>query len=262
MGVEVLTAVHAAYGRFLPAAWASLMAQSYDDWGWLVQVDGPDEPVLDALATCGAAKDHRVRIASNGSQEGPATTRNIALGRACAPLIQNLDADDELEPDTLTLLTNALRRYPTAGYAVGHARDLLPTGELRQHTLPVEAGVLLRGTLLRSWRTEPDRYQVPIHPAGIMWQRTLLLIVGGWPALRGIDDTGLLMAASALCDGVLIDAPTLRYRKHPSQQSAKARISGGGGAQIEFVRQRAALLSATPPWQRPDESISRKPRER
>ena len=209
MGVEVLTAVHADYAKFLPAAWTSLTAQSYPEWSWLVQIDGSDGPVLCELSRCGAAGDARVRIASNGTQEGPATTRNLALGRAGAALIQHLDADDELEPGALTLLSGALHRHPTAGYAVGHARDLLPTGELREHPLPVSPGVLEQGCLPRGWRTEADRYEVPVHPAGVMWRLELLLTLGGWPALRGIDDTALLMAASACCDGVLIEAPTL-----------------------------------------------------
>jgi glycosyltransferase involved in cell wall biosynthesis len=249
MGVEVLTAVHAGYAKFLPAAWTSLKAQSCAEWVWLVQIDGSDGLVLDELSRCGAAEDDRVRIASNGTREGPATTRNLALGRASAALIQHLDADDELEPNALTVLSAALHRHPTTGYAVGHARDLLPTGELREHALPIQPGVLEQGCLPHGWRTEPDRYEVPVHPAGVMWRHELLLTLGGWPALRGIEDTALLMAASACCDGVLIDAPTLRYRRHDDQRSAKTQISPGGGrAQIEFVRRRVALLLAAPKW--------------
>ncbi len=248
MGVEVITAVHAGYARFLPEAWASLQAQSHDDWGWLIQIDGLDGPVLDVLSQCGATDDSRVRVASNGTAEGPATTRNVALGRASAPLIQNLDADDQLEADGLALLVEALRRHPSAGYAVGHARDLMSTGALREHPLPVEAGILPRGCLLAAWVTEPGRCRVPVHPAATMWHRTLLSTLGGWPALHRMDDTALLMSASALCDGVLVDAPTLRYRRHPGQRSAKASKFRGGGVQVALVRERAALLSAITAW--------------
>ncbi|WP_431042797.1 glycosyltransferase [Streptomyces sp. P1-3] len=230
MRVDVVTAVHAPYAAFLPTAWESLCAQSHSDWGWLVQVDGPYDEVLDALSACGAARDARVRVEVNRTSEGPAVTRNVALGRGTAPLVQNVDADDLLEPDALAILADALAAHPAAGFALGHARDLLPTGELRDHALPVPAGVLARGALLADWATEPGAYRLPVHPAGVMWRRSLLLRIGGWSALRGMEDTGTLMAASAMAPGVLLDAPTLRYRKHPGQSSAQTSDFSGGGA--------------------------------
>ncbi|MBH1935327.1 glycosyltransferase [Streptomyces sp. AV19] len=252
MLVNVVTAVHAPHAVFLPAAWESLRRQSHGDWGWLVQIDGPADAVLRALADCGAARDDRVDVAANGTGEGPAVTRNVALGRAEAELVQNADADDELEPDALALLAGALAGRPRAGFAVGHARDLLPGGALRRRELPLGAGTLPRGALLDAWSTGgEDGYRLPVHPAGVMWRRSLLLALGGWSALHGMEDTGLLMAASATAEGVLVDAPTLRYRKHPGQLSARRDDFAGGGLQIELVRQRAAVLRTLPGWAGP-----------
>ncbi|GAA2919156.1 hypothetical protein GCM10020221_14300 [Streptomyces thioluteus] len=186
-------------------------------------------------------------VAANGTGEGPAVTRNVALGRVEAEFVQNADADDELEPDALALLAGALAERPRAGFAVGHARDLLPGGALRAHELPVGAGTLPRGALLDAWSDEGG-YRLPVHPAGVMWRRDLLLALGGWSALHGMEDTGLLMAASATAEGVLVDAPTLRYRKHSGQLSARRDDFVGGGRQIELVRQRAAVLRALPGW--------------
>lgn len=248
MRVDVVTAVHAAYARFLPSAWASLRDQIHPHWTWFVQVDGPGAPVLEMLSRCGAAQQARVRVAMNGTHEGPATTRNIALGRAGAPLVHNLDADDELEPAALSLLVGALQADAAAGFAIGQVRDLLAAGELREHPLPVRPGVVARGALVATWTTGADGYRLPVHPAGIMWRRALLLSVGGWSALHGMEDTGLLMAASAISAGVLLDAPTLRYRRHPDQRSAQKSKFAGGGAQIALVRQRASVLGAGPAW--------------
>lgn len=254
MLVNVVTAVHAPYAPFLAATWASLRAQSHRDWTWLVQADGPRpavRPVLDALAACGAAADARVDIAVNGTTEGPAVTRNLALGRAEAPLIQNIDADDELEPDALAILVEALATHPSAGYAVGQARDLLPGGHLHEHPLPLRPGPLPRGALLDAWYTEDDAHRLPVHPAGAMWRRSLLLTLGGWSALYGMEDTGLLMAASAVAPGVLVDTPALRYRKHPGQSSVQPSEFNGRGIQITLVRRRAELLLAQPCWTDP-----------
>lgn len=247
MRVEVVTAVHGAYARFLPDAWRSLRAQTHPDWHWLIQADGTAADVLGPLQDCGATTDSRVTLAVNGTREGPAVTRNIALGRASAPLIQNLDADDELEPTALRSLATALTAHPEAGFAVGPARDLLASGDLIEFPLSFPPGPIPRGALVDSWITEPHEYRLPIHPAGVMWRRELLLMAGGWTAIHNMEDTGLLMSASAMAPGIAIDTVTLRYRKHLAQRSTKT-SSFEGGEQITLIRNRAALLLAGPSW--------------
>ncbi|WP_236793712.1 glycosyltransferase family A protein [Amycolatopsis sp. GM8] len=251
MWVDVVTAVHAAYASFLPAAYASLRAQTHPSWRWLVQIDGVnDSAVRTVLELTGAADDDRVLVDSNRDLTGPAITRNIAAARAEAPLLQNLDADDLLEADAIGLLVSAMRAHPAAGFAVGHARDLLPDGSLREHELSLAPGVLARGTLSDAWLNDPGNDRLPVHPAGAMWRRALVVELGGWTALHGMEDTGLLMAASAVAEGVLVDAPTLRYRKHPRQRSIRTKESkfAGGGAHISLVRQRVEILAAGPGW--------------
>ncbi|WP_368857050.1 glycosyltransferase family 2 protein [Nocardia cyriacigeorgica] len=237
MRVEVVTAVHADYSRFLSAAWASLLSQTHTDWRWLVQIDGPARAARTALVECGAAEDPRVRVATNGTREGPAVTRNVALGRARAALIQNLDADDELEPEALAVLATALDEHPAAGFAVGPARDLLGSGDLVDFPVPYAPGPIPRGALVQHWVTDTETYRLPVHPAGIMWRRELLIAAGGWQALSNMEDTGLLMTASALAPGVVVGQVTLHYRRHRLQRSTQRRIFEGGGA--NFARSAA-----------------------
>ncbi|MDT0310458.1 glycosyltransferase family A protein [Streptomyces sp. DSM 44917] len=236
MRVDVVTAAHAPHARYLAAAWASLRAQTHHAWRWLIQLDGTDErPLRSALEACGAAADRRVEIAAHRTAVGPANSRNLALARATAPLIQNLDADDELEPAALALLSAALTERPATGYAAGQARDLLPGGRLRPHRLPLRDGPLPRGILLEHWNTAAGRYRLPLHPAGVMWRRGLLECLGGWSAMHGMEDTATLIAASARTAGVLLPAPTLRYRKHPQQISGQnSKFAGGGGADSAY----------------------------
>lgn len=252
MRVDVVTAAHAGYAGYLADAWSSLRGQSHHAWRWLVQLDGTDvRPLQAALERCGAAADPRVHVDAHRTAVGPAVTRNLALGRSEAPLIQNLDADDLLEPAALSLLSGALGGAPQAGYAAGRARDLLPNGELRDHALPVHGGPLPRGVLLEHWSTAPGRYRLPIHPAGVMWRRDLLLSLGGWSAMHGMEDTGTLMAASARAEGVLLEAPTLRYRRHARQLSGRPSHFVGGGVQVSLIRQRALHLLTAPAWSPP-----------
>jgi hypothetical protein len=110
----------------------------------------------------------------------------------------------------------------------------LDNGELHDEESLVAAGVLPRNSLVRAWRTEPGDYRVPVYPAGVMWRRSLLLAVGGWLALYGMEDTGLLMAASAAAPGILLDTPTLRYRRHSAQRSRQDSNFGGGGRRLRW----------------------------
>lgn len=230
----MVTAVHAPYAPFLPAAYSALRAQTHRRWRWVVQVDGvKDLPVRTALAVTGALDDPRVVVECNRAFVGPAVTRNIALARAGAPLLQNLDADDQLEPAALAVLVAAMTAHPEVGFAVGRARDLFPDGSLREHPLHLLPGVQPRRALSQAWLDDPADHRLPVHPAGVMWRRDLVVHLGGWTALLGMEDTGLLMAASAVTEGVVVDADVLRYRKHPRQRSVRtkrSKFTGGGGS--------------------------------
>ncbi|GAB3668390.1 glycosyltransferase family 2 protein [Actinocorallia lasiicapitis] len=233
----MLTAVHEPNARFLADAWRSLRAQDHTDWTWFVQLDGAPEPMLDALKACGAAADPRVEIDAHLVRVAPANARNLALARGDAPLVQNLDGDDLLEPSALTLLSTALAAVPEAGYAAGRARDLHADGSLRDVDLPLKPGIIPPGAIADAWRTSPEDYRVPLHPAGVMWRRDA--IRAGWPALHGMEDTGLLIMVARDRPGILLDAPTLRYRLHPGQSSREPRIFAGGGHQITLLRRLA-----------------------
>ncbi|WP_371500734.1 glycosyltransferase family 2 protein [Kitasatospora sp. NBC_00374] len=242
--VSVLTACRTGRVATLPDALASLEAQHGTDWEWVLQFDGPVPALPPALLPAHTSG----RLTVGGSERpggyGPAEARNRGLARCRGELVQNLDADDELEPDALTLLAGALRERPDAAYAVGDARDLLPDGSLVSVALELRPGLLAPGEVYRHWRTEPaSAYSVPLHPAGVMWRRSVLLEFGGWPALWGMDDTALLMAVSAVHPGVYVGADTLRYRLHEGQLSTRvARHRGGLGDQVAMVRQRVAAL--------------------
>ncbi|MEU2719720.1 glycosyltransferase family A protein [Streptomyces smyrnaeus] len=247
--VDVVTAVHAAYASFLPNLWKSLREQTHPRWTWWVEIDGDADEVTEVLSGCGAALDPRVRVGAHGGAPlGPAIVRNLALHRGRGRYVQTADADDELEPEALSLLVAALAEHPGTGFALGQARDLLPDGRLRTVPLPLPPGLLERGTLAAHWTTTEEAYRVPVHPAGAMYVRELVTLLGGWQAAEGMEDTALLMAASAATPGVLLPQATLRYRRHADQRSERNRSSSVEGLQVRGVRSRVAGLLALPPW--------------
>jgi glycosyltransferase involved in cell wall biosynthesis len=219
--VSVVTAVHPPAIPFLGEAYQSLAAQELPagwDWQWVVQEDGHSGQVEPALPD-----DPRISFGSSrpGSPGGPAVTRTMALSRVRGSLVKALDADDRLLPGALTRDIAVLDRRPDIGWTTSKALDLLPGGStVRWDQADPPHGRLTGADVFAYWR-EHD-YLPPVVPSTICIRRDLLHVVGGWTALPASEDTGLLLAASAISDGYFIAETGLLYRKWAGQSTAQA----------------------------------------
>lgn len=218
MKISVVTPVHAPSIPYLADAYESLRSQELPDgwtWEWLVQEDGRTGKVAAALPA-----DPRVLVAS-GKQGGPGVARNMAMARSDAALLRVLDADDQLTPGALAREIDALVSQPGVGWTTSSVLDLMPDGSTVgwQHADP-PGGKLRRTGVLDYF--QQNNYRLPVHPATLCIRRELALALGGWMALPGGEDTGLLLAASVVADGYFIAEPGLLYRKHPDQITAQA----------------------------------------
>lgn len=88
-------------GPTLGVAVASALAQSMPELEVVVVDDGSAEPAAAALSE---VRDPRLRLFRNERNLGVSAARNTALGAARAPLVAQLDADDEWEPRHLEAL--------------------------------------------------------------------------------------------------------------------------------------------------------------
>ena len=199
----------AAYGSILrqemPAGWA---------WRWAIQVDGgPAAAVTDILPA-----DPRVSV-GGGRRSGECSTRNLALARSGGELIKVLDADDMLTPGTLARDITVLTAEPDVGWATSRVLDLLPDGSTVGFDQDPPAGRLGRGSVLAHWRAH--NFRASVHPATLAIRRELVMALGGWMALPGSGDTGLLLAANAITPGWFSAETGLLYRKHPAQMTSQ-----------------------------------------
>ena len=132
----------------LPAAIASVQAQTEADWELLVVDDGSTDGTGEAIAAAARA-DRRVRALRHDSNRGIVAALTTGLAAAAAPLVARLDADDLCQPRRLALQAGFLDAHPEiglvgcrvafggdrrrqAGYAmhVDWANGLLTTGEI------------------------------------------------------------------------------------------------------------------------------------
>ncbi|MDG4794052.1 glycosyltransferase family 2 protein [Micromonospora sp. WMMD1082] len=218
MKVSVITPVHPPSIPYLVDAYESLRSQELPDgwvWEWLVQEDGRTGKVAASLPN-----DPRI-LSGTGKPGGPGTARNMAMARSDGDLLRVLDGDDQLTPGALAREIEILASQADIGWTTCSVLDLMPDGSTIgwQHADPPD-GTLQQGEVLTYFRD--NGYRLPVHPATLCIRRELALALGGWMALPGGEDTGLLLAASVVTDGSFIAEPGLLYRKHSDQITAQS----------------------------------------
>ncbi|WP_428391957.1 glycosyltransferase [Lichenicoccus sp.] len=114
--ISVLMPVYRTPVQWLRRAIESLQEQYYDDWE-LCAVDdrSPGSEQRDLLREFAAA-DPRVRTAVMERNGGISAASNLALQMAQGEFIALLDHDDELTPDALLRMVEAINRQPDADF--------------------------------------------------------------------------------------------------------------------------------------------------
>ena len=95
----------------------SVLAQTVEDFDLVVVDDGSELRVSEVLH---GVDDPRVRIVRHGRNRDVSAARNTALASARTPLVSQLDADDEWEPDYLESILPCFAD-PAVGLAYANA---------------------------------------------------------------------------------------------------------------------------------------------
>ncbi|WKX71655.1 glycosyltransferase family 2 protein [Streptomyces sp. XD-27] len=243
--ISVITAVHAPAAEHLPSAYTSLLDQELPDgwdWQWVIQEDGETDAVAPYVPD-----DARVSF-GQGRAGRAAMARTMALSRAEGQYVKVLDADDMLTAGVLARDLHALEENPGIGWSTSRVLDLLPDGSTVGFDQDPSHGVIARGAVLEHWKAHNFRAQV--HPATLFVRRDLLLALGGWMALPASEDTGLLLALSAVSRGWFNAETGLLYRKWPGQVTSQAAHAQEGEREARFAvaEARARALAALENW--------------
>lgn len=92
--------------RYLPQCLDSILAQDYQNLDILLVDDGSTDG-CGAMCDSYASRDPRVRVLHTQNQ-GLAATRNVCLAHAIADLLLFVDADDWVEPNTVSTLVSTM----------------------------------------------------------------------------------------------------------------------------------------------------------
>jgi len=201
----------------------SVQSQTEPSWELVLVDDGSKSPELTAALAEMAAGDARIRVETLTVNVGIAGASAHGLSVARGEFIALLDHDDQLAPNALERVHQAIMEHPAA--------DVLYSDEDQVHE-----GV--RGARFSKPEFSPERLRGQMYLGHlVVYRRTLLRDVGGFRSgFDGSQDYDLALRVTE-CAREVVHVPEVLYhwRIHPGSVSHRP-----DNAQV-FARARAAL---------------------
>lgn len=211
--------------RFLREAVDSILAQSFEDFEFLILDDGSTDE-SSAMIREYAARDSRVRPILRENR-GLIASLNQLIEEARAPLIARMDADDISKPDRFEKQVAFLAANPDYGVVGSSSEDMDEDGNVTYHE--GTGHPLTHEDFLATIGTGG---QLICHPVA-MFRRDIVRSVGGYhAAFRHCEDFDLWLRLASVTKLGNIAEPLLRYRHSASQVSSRHATEQHVGAAI------------------------------
>jgi glycosyltransferase involved in cell wall biosynthesis len=126
--ISVITPTYNTDPHILARTWASLKAQTFTDWEWVVWDDSTNDRVWNQIY--GFCSDERYKISMHRSHVHSGNIGRLkrqAFMVSEGDIIVELDHDDELYPDCLAEVANAFLD-PSIGFVYSDWCEILPDG--------------------------------------------------------------------------------------------------------------------------------------
>ncbi|HKZ15009.1 MAG TPA: glycosyltransferase [Solirubrobacterales bacterium] len=188
---SIVTPVYETPPDVLATMLDSVRRQSFGDWELcLVDDCSPDPAVLAALEGA-AAGDPRIRVERRAENGGIVAASNDSVAMARGEFIALLDHDDELHPDALAHVHEALLGNPEADYVYTDEDKIDRAGH---HSGPF---------FKPDW--SPERFRTQMYTCHLsVLRRSLVEAVGGFdPEFEGSQDWDLILRATERARQVL-----------------------------------------------------------
>lgn len=128
--ISVITPTHNTPADTLARTWASLKAQTFTDWEWVIWDDSTNDDVWRQVY--GFCSDERYRIQMHRSHVhsgfiGAVKRRGFMVAEG--EILVELDHDDELTPDALAIVNSAFSDNGDVGFVYSDWCEILPDGQ-------------------------------------------------------------------------------------------------------------------------------------
>ncbi|WP_333606050.1 glycosyltransferase [Novosphingobium sp.] len=201
--------------RYLALAIESVVAQDFEDFEFLIVDDGSTDASAQIIRRHAEA-DARIRPILRENR-GLIASLNEMIALAAAPIVARMDADDICRPDRFSKQIAFLAKHPDYGVVGSWSEDIGEEGE-----------PLIRNGMADHPLTHEDLLaaiengdQLICHPAA-MFRRDIVRAIGGYhAAFRHCEDFDLWLRLANVTKLGNISEPLLRYRRYPTQVSAR-----------------------------------------
>jgi glycosyltransferase involved in cell wall biosynthesis len=196
------------YAKTLPRAVESVIAQLNERSELLVIDDGSTDETPAVVADLQARYPGQFR-AIRKTNGGLSSVRNLGILETRGGYLVFLDADDELAPDAVRLLSEHLEQHPQTGMVIGGHWAVWPDGKRRQH-LPA---ALPEGQLERLRAYLLDKTVSLANGASAIHRGVFRL--GNYPeSFRNAEDIPVFSQALANFECTVLAAPMALIYKH------------------------------------------------
>jgi glycosyltransferase involved in cell wall biosynthesis len=210
---SVVTPVYDTPPEVLRAMLKSVRAQSFEDWELCLVDDRSPGPHVREILAEAERGDSRIRVRHRERNGGIVAASNDALEMAGGEFVALLDHDDELHPDALAHVHEALLLTPEADYVYTDEDKIDVAG---RHSGPF---------FKPGWSPERMRTQMYTCHLSVL-RRSLVEEVGGFdPEFEGSQDWDLVLKVTERARAVL-HVPKILYYWRMLESSA----AGGGEA--------------------------------
>jgi len=202
-----------AYDTPAPVLWQmieSVRTQTFEDWELCIVDDASPDAGVRALVEDAQAEDPRIRLQVRAENGGIVAASNDALAMARGEFVALLDHDDELHPDALAHVHEALLGTPEADYVYTDEDKIEANGH---HLGPF---------LKPDWSPERMRTQMYTCHLSVL-RRSLAEEVGGFdPEFEGSQDWDLVLRVTERARAV-VHVPRVLYHWRMLETSAAGR---------------------------------------
>jgi glycosyltransferase involved in cell wall biosynthesis len=131
MLINICTPLYNNTREQLSRAWASLKAQTHQNWVWTLYDDSTQPGAADVI--WGFCSDERYKIElftpHVPSRGNIGLSKRNCFSLAKGDILVELDADDELTPDALATINTAFQHHPDIGFVYSDWAEINPAGE-------------------------------------------------------------------------------------------------------------------------------------
>ncbi len=215
--------------RYLDDCMRSLLAQTYEDWEWIV--------VLNQGARWRPpVEDSRLRVVIEDDLTGVGAAKQHACSLALGELLVELDHDDELRSDALQLIVEAFDAHPEAGFVFSHFAQIKEDGSRDDMRFDERNGWIYVETVVDGRSVlQCNSLEAYPHNVSFIWfapnhvrafRRAIYELTGGYDATKDVlDDQDLMCRMYQLTEFHLIEECIYLQRMHKANTQRENEIN-------------------------------------